>query len=79
LLTVISIFVVYITLINSVILLTFFFKKRFYQKIEESSLEKASVIIAFRNEKENLPELIHSLKSQSLSPDNFEVIFVDDY
>lgn len=78
-LTVISIFVVYITLINSVILLAFFFKKRFNEKIGESSLEKASVIIAFRNEKENLPELIHSLKSQSLSPDNFEVIFVDDY
>ncbi|MFN4112273.1 MAG: glycosyltransferase, partial [Ignavibacteria bacterium] len=78
-LTVISIFVVYITLINSVILLALLYKKRFNKKTEESSFEKASLIIAFKNEKENLPELIHTLKSQSLSPDNFEVIFVDDY
>lgn len=78
-LTIISIVVVYITLINSVILLALFYKKKFNDKIEEKSLEKASVIIAFKNEKENLPELIQTLKSQSLSPDSFEVIFVDDF
>lgn len=37
-----------------------------------------SVIVAFRNEAENLPELIKSFNSQTLPVDQWEVIFVDD-
>ena len=39
---------------------------------------KASVIIAFRNEKENLSQLVEDLKSQDISKDLFEVVFIDD-
>lgn len=77
--TIISIFLVYITLINSVILLAFFFRRKFNHPIEEHSFEAASVIIAFKNEKENLPELIQALKSQSIPKEKIEVIFIDDY
>ncbi len=37
-----------------------------------------SVIVAFRNEVENLPELIKSFNSQTLPVNQWEVIFVDD-
>lgn len=37
-----------------------------------------SVIVAFRNEAENLPELIKSFNSQTLPVNQWEVIFIDD-
>jgi cellulose synthase/poly-beta-1,6-N-acetylglucosamine synthase-like glycosyltransferase len=39
---------------------------------------RTSVIIAFRNEKENLSQLVEDLKSQVISKDLFEVVFIDD-
>ena len=38
-----------------------------------------SVVIAIRNEKENLGKLFQSLSSQNYSPSNFEIIIVDDH
>jgi cellulose synthase/poly-beta-1,6-N-acetylglucosamine synthase-like glycosyltransferase len=42
-----------------------------------SSAKNISVIIAFRNEAENLPKLIAALKKQSVT--DFQVIFIDDH
>ncbi|MCX8056525.1 MAG: glycosyltransferase [Ignavibacteria bacterium] len=79
-LTIFSIVIVYITLVNFVILLSFFYKRKNVSIAKSQELlEKASVIVAFRNEKENLPDLIEALKSQSITSDNFEVILIDDY
>lgn len=38
-----------------------------------------SLIIPFRNEEHNLPQLLDSINSQNLIPDKFEIIFVDDH
>lgn len=38
-----------------------------------------SVVIALRNEEENLPALISSFKNQNFRPDGFEVILVNDH
>lgn len=40
---------------------------------------KVSVIIAFRNEEENLPVLFEALEAQSYSLSEYEVIFADDH
>ncbi|WP_250433221.1 glycosyltransferase family 2 protein [Hanstruepera flava] len=39
---------------------------------------KFTIIIVFRNEAENLPELIESLKNLNYSRNHFEIIFVND-
>ncbi len=41
-------------------------------------LQKISIIIAARNEAENLPNLLNSLKNQNYDPDWYEIIVVDD-
>lgn len=41
--------------------------------------ERVSIIIAFRDEKANLPSLIGDLEKQSFPKDLFEVIFIDDH
>ncbi len=38
-----------------------------------------SLVIAFRNEERNIPNLIHSILNQSLERNNFEVILVNDH
>jgi glycosyltransferase involved in cell wall biosynthesis len=38
-----------------------------------------SIIIPFRNEKDNLPQLLKALKNQSYSSESFEIIAVDDH
>ncbi len=38
-----------------------------------------SIVVAFRNERENLPQLIQSIASQDYPKDNFELILVDDH
>ena len=40
---------------------------------------RVSVIIPFRNEKENLPQLIQCLKAQSYKSDKLEYLFVNDH
>jgi cellulose synthase/poly-beta-1,6-N-acetylglucosamine synthase-like glycosyltransferase len=41
-------------------------------------LTRFTIIVPFRNEEENLPDLIKSLESLNYSKNHFEVIFVDD-
>lgn len=78
-LTIISILIVYITLINSIILITFLFRKKTDYHLEEELFENSSVIIAIKNEAKNLKDLIDALKNQTLNKEKFEVIIVDDY
>lgn len=40
---------------------------------------KLSVVVAFRNEENNLPFLLDTLSNQTLSQDEFELILVDDH
>jgi poly-beta-1,6-N-acetyl-D-glucosamine synthase len=40
---------------------------------------KISVVVAARNEEENIGALLGSIQSQTYSPENFEVIVVDDH
>lgn len=78
-LTVIYILVVYITLINSIILLALYFKK---DKRSKRSINKdlfVSVVVAFKNESKNLGQLIESLTSQTFPANQFEIILVDDF
>ena len=42
------------------------------------SLTHFTIIVPFRNEEENLPDLIKSLENLNYSKNHFEVIFVDD-
>ncbi len=44
----------------------------------DENADGVSVIVAFRNEAENLPELIKSFNSQTLPVNQWEVFFVDD-
>lgn len=78
-LTIISIFLVYITIINALIFLTFLFRKHKRKITEEDTFENLSVVVAFRNEERNLLDLLEALKDQSLPKEKFEVILVDDY
>ena len=74
---VISILIVYITLLNVIILIALFVKK--YASTRNTNEKSVTVIVAFRNEKDNLEILITSLKNQNYSAHKFEVILVDDY
>ncbi|MBN2662266.1 MAG: glycosyltransferase [Bacteroidales bacterium] len=53
----------------------FFNETVFTKSIKQNFL---SVIIAYRNEKENLPVLFKSLENQSYKKENFEIILVND-
>lgn len=48
------------------------------QIIDEKNLISISVVIAAKNEANNLNRLVESLKNQNYPPDKFEVILVDD-
>ena len=52
--------------------------KAFVFSNNSSSKNFFSIIIPFRNEAQNLPELLKSLQQLNYSKDNFEIIFVDD-
>jgi glycosyltransferase involved in cell wall biosynthesis len=54
-------------------------KKQFSDELSTSDEVKISVIIAAKNEENNIETLIESLKNQNYSPDNFEIILVDDH
>ena len=55
-----------------------------FDKIQPFTLEdvpaktRFSIIIPFRNEAENLPRLVQSIKALNYSRNHFEIIFVDD-
>lgn len=78
-LTVISIIIVYITVINAVLLLIFASRRKYVPTLEQNEFEPASVIVAFKDEKKNLPDLIQTLNGQSIDKNLIEIILVDDY
>ncbi len=43
-----------------------------------NTYQKMSIVVAARNEEENLDDLIKSLSSQNYPPENYEIIIVDD-
>jgi cellulose synthase/poly-beta-1,6-N-acetylglucosamine synthase-like glycosyltransferase len=50
------------------------------QRVEKNkSAPSIAVIISFRNEAENLPALLVSLRAQDYPTDAFEVVFIDDH
>jgi poly-beta-1,6-N-acetyl-D-glucosamine synthase len=49
------------------------------QGTKNDGKSRASLILAIRNESENLGLLFESIESQNMSPDSLEVIFVDDH
>lgn len=55
------------------------FRKKVRVEYSEKDLPLISVVIAFRNEKENLLNLLSALNNQNISFERFEVILVDDY
>ena len=48
-------------------------------KIKDKREKEVSILIAARNESENIEKLLQSLYNQSFSKDKFEVIIVDDH
>ena len=50
-----------------------------FDKPEISESTGISVVIAFRNEMENLPGLLHSLEIQKYPADSLEILLVDDH
>jgi len=55
-----------------------FFKIKKYQKADLEPNTSFTIIVPFRNEKENLPNLLESFSSLNYSNNLFEVILVDD-
>lgn len=53
-------------------------KKVKYEKYNNLNDEFVSVIIPFRNESENIPDSLESIKKQNYPKDKFEVIYVND-
>ena len=47
--------------------------------IEKKIIRNVSVVIAFRNEEENLKKLVESLMRQNYSLEHFELVFVNDH
>ena len=45
----------------------------------ENSLPGVSIVIPFRNEANNLPDLLKSLEAQNYPKDQLEFILVDDH
>lgn len=84
----ISILIVFILLLMIYVSLMLYYKY-YWDKIEIFSsdqqntqgiqLNQFSILIAFRNEEESLPILLKSIKEMDYLPQNFEVIFCDDY
>lgn len=55
-----------------------FFEVKQYQKTDLSPKTNFTIIVPFRNEKENLPHLLQSFSNLNYPKDLFEVILVDD-
>lgn len=49
-----------------------------FEEVLLRNLTRFTIIVPFRNEEENLPDLIKSLDNLNYSKNHFEVIFVDD-
>lgn len=68
--------VIYLVLIGGFIV--GFDKVKIFNLEEVLAKTKFTVIIPFRNESENLPALLQSIKALKYPKNNFEIIFVDD-
>jgi len=55
-----------------------FDKIKEYKQIEKSDKNTFSIIVPFRNEYSNLPELINSLNKLKYNKTRYEIIFIDD-
>lgn len=63
----------------SILLLIYGFKKLpYFTKEDTQPKTQFSVVIPFRNEAENLPELLNSLKKLKYPSELFEIIFIND-
>ena len=75
-------FPVLLILIFLFLLINLFFyisiKKAFSKKINQVSKTKISVVVAAKNEEDNIPNLISALGNQDYDRNLFEVIIVDD-
>lgn len=71
------VFALYVTLIISLVIGICITIYQVKGNISED-ITGVSVVVAFRNEAENLPRLLNALQSQALPVDRWEVIFVDD-
>ena len=69
-----AVYVLLIALLVAGVLMLSFPKNRH----EQSQGEYVSVVVAFRNEAENIQNLIDALNHQTLPPTRWEAIFVDD-
>lgn len=70
------VFINYIIFIG--LLIWGFPKVKTFQRAHSGSQTGFSIVIPFRNEEKNLPDLLHSLTHLNYSKELFEIIFVDD-
>lgn len=72
-------FAILTTYIVSISLLIYgFVKVKKYQKTDLKPQTSFTIIVPFRNEKENLPNLLNSISNLNYPTDLFDVILVDD-
>jgi len=72
-------FAILTTYIVSISLLIYgFVKVKKYQKTDLKPQKSFTIIVPFRNEKENLPNLLNSISNLNYPTDLFDVILVDD-
>ena len=71
-----SIFLIYFLSIGQLIY-GFNQMKRFAKK-EKSPITSFSIVVPFRNENENLPNLLHSISALNYPKELVEIILVDD-
>ncbi|WP_347924001.1 glycosyltransferase [Pontimicrobium sp. SW4] len=76
------IFIILITTILYCLLIGFFVigfnRVKSFEEPFLRNLTRFTIVVPFRNEEENLPDLIKSLESLNYSKNHFEVLFVDD-
>jgi len=53
-------------------------KKVSHEKLTSNNKEFISVIVPFRNEEKNILNSLHSINKQTLDPNRFEILYVDD-
>jgi len=66
------------TIIYSLIIFSFTLGIFLLSKSRDNKIKAISIIVAARNEENNIPELIKSMESQHYPKGNFELIIVDD-
>lgn len=74
-----GLFLILIIYAISIVLLVYgFFKVKSYQKTDLKPQTTFTIVVPFRNEAENLPNLLQSFSNLNYPTDLFEVILVDD-